>query len=601
MGEEPTLAEVEENDATRAETPDAREGARSGPSGSPPSVAPSIATLTPQSAERTLSIGAGGGTTTITQGRTPQETLLYEEVGRTRIFIRYALAVGAVITLLSTIVHGDPVAQRIVYSGTAVVCGFTLWFAWQLRTDAGYTLGRAMAAALACIYGAFCGIWFFGVYSPAVIILPFGLYFFSIGRSFRATFGVYLVCAVVYLALLVGVGAGVLRDAGIVRGDRLAHTDRIVLGAVVQLTLLATFLVARRMRQTTARAIELHDRAVRGLALRQALLEEARLDLQQALKSGGLGRFTDTQLGSFRIGKMIGRGAMGEVYEAKRVGTGEAAAVKLLQAHVLANPDLVRRFLREAKIASSLDVPNVVRVFEIGGLEGDSAPFPYIAMERLRGRDLAEHLQLHRRLSIARAVTLIREVGRGLDAARDAGIVHRDLKPRNVFLAESGIGGARRTWKILDFGVSKLMDSERTQTGAVIGTPAYMAPEQARGLAVSHRTDLYALGVIAYRVLTGRPAFTGEQTPEILYQVVYQMPPKPSAGLPTLPSEVDLVLAVAMAKDEKDRFESASAFADALDAASRGEIDPHLRARADALLAKHAWGAQLRAQASSSA
>jgi len=593
VGEEPasrSRAESEErddDDATRAETPEARQGG----SVSPPSVAPSIATTTPQSSERTM---VGGGTSSISTGRTPQETLLYEEIGRTRIFIRYALAVGAVITVLSLSVHGDPIAQRIVYSGTAVVWITTAWFAWKLRTDAGYTVPRAVAAALACTYGAFCGIWFFGVYSPAVIILPFGLYFFSIGRSFRATFSVYLVCAITYLALVVSIGAGLLRDAGIVRGDRLAHADRVSLGAIVELTLVATFLVARRMRHTTVRALELHDRAVRGLALRQALLEEARLDLQQALKSGGLGRFTDTQLGSFRIGKLIGRGAMGEVYEAKRAGTGEPAAVKLLQAHVLANPDLVRRFLREAKIASSLDVPNVVRVFEIGGVEGDSAPFPYIAMERLRGRDLAEHLQLRRRLSVARAVTMIREVGHGLDAAREAGIVHRDLKPRNLFLAESGIGGARRTWKILDFGVSKLMDSERTQTGAVIGTPAYMAPEQARGGTVSHRTDLYALGVIAYRVLTGRPAFTGEQTPEILYQVVYQMPPRPSGADASLTPEVDLVLAVAMAKEEKDRFESARDFADALEAAARGEIEPGLAARARALVARHAWGAQLR-------
>ena len=389
--------------------------------------------------------------------------------------------------------------------------------------------------------------------------------------------------------------SGVAVDHGIIRGDWLRPADRAVIILLVEATLLATFLVARDTRFAVLRAIEIHDKVVRGIAQREALLEEARQDLQAAMRAGGLGRFTDATLGSYRIGKLIGRGAMGEVYDATHITTSAPAAVKLLQAHVLADPELVRRFFREAKIAASLDVPNVVRVLEIGGAE---APFPYLAMERLTGEDLADHLRRHRRLAHSKVVQLVSDVGRGLDAARKAGIVHRDLKPRNVFLSETPEKPPHRTWKILDFGVSKLTDSDGTQTkDQIIGTPAYMAPEQASGGEVSHRTDLYALGVIAYRALTGRPAFTGDHTAETLYQVVYQMPPRPSE-VARIPRDIDLVLMIALAKNPSERFDTAMELADALEAASRGVLGAELRARAERLAMKQPWGtAGLRAGA----
>ncbi|MGO8995648.1 MAG: serine/threonine-protein kinase [Polyangiaceae bacterium] len=537
---------------------------------------------------------------------TPLETMHIEEIGRTRIFVRYAMGLAVVVSVLGPFVGGDEIGKRFLYGGLALIIVCTSWLAWKLRDDAGYTIQRVLLAANGCMVGAFCGIWFFGVYSPAPIILPFGLYFFSAAQSFRATISVYLSCSIAYFLMCTLTWSGLAVDHGVLRGDSLGPADRAVVVLLVEATLLATFLAARNTRLATLRAIELHDKAVRGIAQREALLEEARQDLQAAMRAGGLGRFTDATLGSYRIGKLIGRGAMGEVYEGTHVSTNEPAAVKLLQAHVLADPELVRRFFREAKIAASLDVPNVVRVLEIGGAE---APFPYLAMERLTGEDLADHLRRHRRLALPRVVQLVRDIGRGLDAARLAGIVHRDLKPRNIFLSEvrdaaPAVGAARsasdpgeakgasprRTWKILDFGVSKLMDSEGTQTkDQIIGTPAYMAPEQASGGEVSHSTDLYALGVIAYRALTGRPAFTGDHTAETLYQVVYQMPPRPSEAA-RLPPDLDLVLMIAMAKRPQERFGTAAELADALEAASRGALTAELRARAERLAMKQPWG-----------
>ena len=572
---------VSDEEATLAATPEAIDG-RGAPT--VPPAPPESESSSPSLDARSSSSSSSSFSTSV---GTPAETMHLEEIGRTRIFIRYAMGMAVATGVLSPFVGGDAVGKRFLYAGLLCIVAAASWLAYELRDDAGYTIERVLVAAYGCMAGAFCGIWFFGVYSPAPIILPFGLYFFSAAQSFRATLSVYLTCACAYFFMCAMTWSGIAIDHGVLRGDALGPADRAVVVVLVEATLLATFLAARNTRLATIRAIELHDKAVRGIAQREALLEEARQDLQAAMRAGGLGRFTDATLGSYRLGKLIGRGAMGEVYDATHATTNAPAAVKLLQAHVLADPELVRRFFREAKIAASLDVPNVVKVLEIGGAE---APFPYLAMERLVGEDLADHLRRHRRLGVPRVIQLVREVGRGLDAARLAGIVHRDLKPRNVFLSEVQGTPSRRIWKILDFGVSKLTDSEGTQTkDQIIGTPAYMAPEQASGGEVSHRTDLYALGVIAYRALTGRPAFTGDHTAETLYQVVYQMPPRPSE-VARLAPDIDLVLMIAMAKRPQERFATAAELADALEAALRGALEPELRLRAERLAMKQPWG-----------
>jgi serine/threonine-protein kinase len=167
-------------------------------------------------------------------------------------------------------------------------------------------------------------------------------------------------------------------------------------------------------------------------------------------------------------------------------------------------------------------------------------------------------------------------------------VVHRDLKPRNLFLAKVG---SQEIWKILDFGVARVTGEETLTQDQIVGTPNYMAPEQASGGVVTHRSDLFALGVVAYRTLTGRPAFEGESTAEILYKVVHTMPPRPSSVAP-LPLDLDLVLAIALAKAPEDRFASAAELAHAVDAAARGLLDAALRARGQRVLAKLDWASE---------
>jgi serine/threonine-protein kinase len=349
----------------------------------------------------------------------------------------------------------------------------------------------------------------------------------------------------------------------------------------------------RKSRRATLAAIEQSNELLRRALTREAQLAEAHQNLDVALRAGAgeSGRCTGALMGRWRLAEIVGRGAMGEIYAAADVDSGEPAAVKVLQAAISREPDLVERFLREGRIAARLKAPNVVTVFDVGAEAG----VPFIAMELLVGKDLSAHLRQRERLELPEVVELCAEVARGLLAAHGAGVVHRDLKPHNIFCAEAIApgGGAGKVWKILDFGVSKLRDSSATLTNAaVVGTPGYMSPEQAEGKDADHRTDIFALGAVAYRALTGRPPFAGD-LPHVLFEIVYKSPIRPSELLLGLPPDVDLVLAIALAKRAADRFDSADELADALREAARGALDPALRARAERLLDAMPWGSLL--------
>jgi serine/threonine-protein kinase len=222
----------------------------------------------------------------------------------------------------------------------------------------------------------------------------------------------------------------------------------------------------------------------------------------------------------------------------------------------------------------------VVRIFD--GASANDAELPYLAMERLRGTTLAEQLRREPRLPADALRALCRQVGAAIDAASAAGVVHRDLKPQNLFRCDDG------TWKLLDFGVARIAGGDGDDDRAVIGTPHYMAPEQARGQAANHRADLHALGAIAYRCATGRHPFDAADPAALLYALVHRMPTRPGA-LAALPLDFDRFCAIALAKAPDDRFASGAALAAALDAALRGALDRATRDRADALLHTRSW------------
>jgi serine/threonine-protein kinase len=257
---------------------------------------------------------------------------------------------------------------------------------------------------------------------------------------------------------------------------------------------------------------------------------------------------------------------MGEVYEALDVRTGSAAAVKLLRREAIEDRRIVLRFLSEARIVGSLHSDHIVRVLETAE---PGSGLPYIAMERLHGQDLRRYrkAQPDCRLALADVDDLLRQIARGIDAAHRAGIVHRDLKPSNLFRDTTG------TWKILDFGVSKVI-GEGTTVHGLVGTPSFMSPEQASGGAVDGRTDIFALGGIAYYMISGAMAFPGQTLAESVFQVIHTTPPRLTELVPGLPPGIDEVVMTALAKDPRRRFATAAALSAAFGEAAGGYGQP---------------------------
>jgi len=269
--------------------------------------------------------------------------------------------------------------------------------------------------------------------------------------------------------------------------------------------------------------------------------------------------------GLYHVQRLIGVGGMGRVYEATHRNLGKAYAVKVLPEGRADKPDAVERFLREAKSATKIDHEHIVKVVNC---DSDEEHRLFIVMELLDGENLADRLD-RGALPVDEAVEIARQTGEALQAAHDAGIVHRDLKPENIFLTQKH---GRDFVKVLDFGISKIKtpdhgDPKLTATDQIIGTPLYISPELARGMSlVDHRTDVYALGVILYEMLTGSPPFTGENHFQLLYKHGNEAPDPPSqrSKKASIPPHVEAAVLRAMEKDPADRFDTMDAFCDAL-------------------------------------
>ncbi len=285
------------------------------------------------------------------------------------------------------------------------------------------------------------------------------------------------------------------------------------------------------------------------------------------------------QSGPYRVVRQIGSGGMGSIFEAIDARLGHRVALKRLHPHVAARPGATERFLREGRAVARIRHPHVVQVFALD--EGSAGP--YLAMELLEGADLATTLARTRTLNVADALALLLPAIAGVAAAHEAGVIHRDLKPSNIFIAQ---GPAGRCWpKVLDFGVSKVLDPsgavESSATDAIVGTAAYMAPEQTRSAReTSFRSDQYALAVILYQCLTGSVPFSGASDYEVTLAVMTAPVFPPSAHVPNLPPGLDDVILQAMNRNPDDRFASVRALGAAL--------LPFARERD-----RHAWSAEL--------
>ena len=266
--------------------------------------------------------------------------------------------------------------------------------------------------------------------------------------------------------------------------------------------------------------------------------------------------------GRFRLVRVLGQGGMGAVWLAQDTSLDTPCAIKFIHGEAAESAQMRSRFEREAKSAAQLRSPNVVQILD----HGISGGTPYIAMEFLEGEDLGQRLQRLGRLTPYQTVAIISQVAKALTKANAAGLVHRDLKPANIFLVRDE---EQDLAKVLDFGVAKSnmpdLGDAKTNTGALLGTPFYMSPEQARGLkTLDHRSDLWALAVIVFQCVTGRLPFLSDSLGDLIFQIGTDPIPLPSSVAADLPPAFDTWWYRAAMRDPAQRFQSAREFIDAL-------------------------------------
>lgn len=271
------------------------------------------------------------------------------------------------------------------------------------------------------------------------------------------------------------------------------------------------------------------------------------------------------EFAGYRIERRLGRGGMGILYLAIEPGLERRVALKLIAPEAAADEVFTRRFAEESRIAASIEHPNVVPIYAAG----EEGEIPYIAMRFVAGSDLGRRIAREGRIPLDQAVALIAQVGNGLDAIHAAGLVHRDVKPANVLL--SGEEGAEHAY-ITDFGVARNVATQSglTQTGRFVGTLDYVAPEQISGGPIDARVDVYALGCLLYKLLTGQVPFPREGEAARLYAHLNDPPPAPSLYVPEVPMALDDVVIRAMSKQPGDRYLSAGDLGRAAQAALSG-------------------------------
>jgi eukaryotic-like serine/threonine-protein kinase len=279
------------------------------------------------------------------------------------------------------------------------------------------------------------------------------------------------------------------------------------------------------------------------------------------------------KVGEYVVAAKLGEGGFGSVFSAEHPLIGKQVAIKVLNRQYSADPAMVQRFVAEARAVNQIRHRNIIDIFGFGQLPDGRH---YYVMELLDGHPLDQYVQQRGRIPLPEAVPILRGVARALDAAHAKGIAHRDLKPENVFLVIDEQGGAHP--KLLDFGIAKLLTNQsdgakpsfKTRTGAPIGTPYYMSPEQCRGRDVDHRTDIYAFGCVTYRMLTGIYPFDGPDYMEILIKQINEEPQPASHLASDLPAAVDDCISWMLRKDPTERPPNLMAAVGALEEAAVG-------------------------------
>lgn len=502
-----------------------------------------------------------------------------DEIARTRVFLQISGTLGALGAACSFLVEGEEFVRIGFVATVALLVTVYGWFHRHIRTRDNYTPAKAGLVLTCCNLSGIAACAYYGFFSPAPMVMMLPIAFFGASQDRSVALRSYLVAALMLGAPMMLLSLGIGADPGLIRADGLSRLEQVLYTGLVQLVCAASFLMARRSRRATDAAVAEMEKAWREVQEQSWVLAEAQQQLERA--QGGDGALTGQVHGPWRLLRRIGRGGMGDVYAATHTRTGEPAALKFLGASAR-NARNLALFQREAELLGTIRSPHVVHPFEVH--LGDPA---WLAMELLEGEDLGERLRRLRRLSLPETVEVVNHAAEGLWAAHEAGIVHRDVKPGNLFQVGKG---KDRHWKLVDFGISKLQDSDSTLTrDRLLGTPGYMAPEQLRGDELTDKSDQFGLAAVAYRALAGRPPFHGRDVPGLMFATLSSQPPSPRAFV-ELPQEVEWVLAVGLAKTPQRRFPTVDAFATAFATAAEGRISEPIRQQAERILAKRPWG-----------
>src|SRR6266566_844443 len=305
------------------------------------------------------------------------------------------------------------------------------------------------------------------------------------------------------------------------------------------------------LRSQVESLIASHDQAGDSI---EAMAAEAATEM---LASDPAGPIVGKQIGRYQVLSCIGRGGMGEVFLAQDTSLGRKVALKLLRSDFTRIEERLRRFQQEARAASALNHPNILTIHEIG----QEGSLHFMATEYVEGETLRQHLA-RARMTVGQTLDVAVQVASALAAAHQAGIIHRDIKPENIMLRTDG------NVKVLDFGLAKLTEPKTVETaaptlpqvetapGVVMGTFSYMSPEQARGLAVDTRTDIWSLGVMIYEMAAGRQPFEGETASDVMSLILQKEPPPLAHSWPEVPAELERMVRKALRKDKEERYQT---------------------------------------------
>lgn len=513
-----------------------------------------------------------------------------------RLLVRVAIGLAALnVIVIGRYASGAGADRNAIVLYTALnlpahgLYGVLNYYAARESTSLAARRRIAVISSAAMIWTALLGIWALGglAHISASMFTLIGIASFRI--VYDARIGLYtLGLALAIHGGLIGLhAAGVITPGAVLPGASGVMTDRADVMAIQFASFACAYVLAWVGASYVANRYRDSEHALRQAADARDRLRERLAQIETNAESVdeprapvSLGRLSGTLFdGRYQMMEMLGAGGMGDVYLAHRIEDRKAVAIKVLRPQLSDVPRMLERFQREAGLAARIPGAHVPEVLGTGMADG----YHYIAMEYLRGEDLGALLR-RRDLGRGELVPIVNRIAEALDAAHDAGIVHRDLKPANVFLIEDEQG--ERRVRLLDFGISRLLEGSAglTATEMVLGSPGYLAPEQAKGdpTALGPHTDVFALGAIVYRALTGKDAFPSRDIASAVHEALFVQPAAPSTIVPSLPTDVDLVLRLALAKRPDRRYARASELAADLEAALASTLGASSRVRAEA-------------------